>query len=130
MENQPTPLPTTPSPDLSTPHCPAEHRAWLLIYQMRIGWGKPLVKAFSAQFPHCETHHTLYHARRLRHCDGAVLAQLVELAKRCEWYEEPPQQEGERYYKRTKKLERQEAARGRLLSKGFAWGDGGVEDEI
>ena len=101
---------------------------------MRMGCGKTLVKAFSNQFPDSATHHTLYHARHLRYCDEAVLAQLMELAKRCAWYEEPPKK-GERYYKRIKRLERQEAARERLLARDSPWmeqveGGEGVDSEI
>ena len=104
------------SKDLSTPHCPAEVRAWLLIYQNRIGWGKPLIEAFSNQFPECDKHHALQHASNVRACDRDVQSQLLDLAKQFSWYEEPPRK-GERYYKRMKRLERLQEARERMKTK-------------
>lgn len=104
------------SKDLSTPHCSAEARAWLLIYQDRIGWGKPLIKAFCIQFPECDKYHVLVHAANVRDCDREVQSQLLDLAKQCLWYEEPPEK-GEKYNKRMKRIEKQKAARERMKTK-------------
>lgn len=102
--------------DLSTPHCSAEARAWLLIYQNRIGWGKPLIKAFGNQFPECDKHHALVHAANVRDCNREVQSQLLDYAMQFSWYEKPPQK-GERYYKRMKRIERHQAARERMKTK-------------
>ena len=104
------------SKDLSTPQCPAEQRAWLLIYQKRIGWGKPLEKAFEKQFSDRRYYQILYHAARVRDADERVQSQLLELAKQCSWYEDSPQ-EGESGYKRMKRLEKIQEARNRKQSR-------------
>ena len=105
-----------PSKKLSTPQCPAEHRAWLLIYQKRIGGGKPLVQAFENQFSDHQYYHILNHAANVRNADEKVQSELLELAKQCSWYEEAPR-EGERNYKRMKKLEKQQEARDRIKAR-------------
>ena len=102
--------------ELSTPQCPAEHRAWLLIYQKRIGLGKQLEEAFEKQFPDRQYSHILFHAAFVRDADERVQSQLLELAKQCSWYEESPQ-EGESGYKRMKRMERLQKARDRIKSK-------------
>ena len=104
------------SKKLSTPQCPAEQRAWLLIYQKRIGWGKPLEEAFEQQFPDRQYYHILYHAAIVRDADERIQSQLLELAKQCSWYEDSPQ-EGKSGYKRMKRLERLQEARDRIKSK-------------
>lgn len=113
-----TPTPPAPSPatDLSHPTCPAEHCAWILIYKSRIGTGKRLLKAFSAQFPKVDKPAPNYHAQRLENCDEGELAQLRELAKGYEWYKEPPK-EGEIGYKTMMNVPKQEAAKKRLAEK-------------
>ena len=102
--------------DLSTPKCPAEIRAWLLIYQKRIGTGKTLIEAFIKQFPDRDHSHIQYHAAVVRDSNPALQSQLLDLAKGCSWYEDAPR-EGEKGYNYMKNLERQEAARERLRSK-------------
>ena len=102
--------------ELSTPQCPAEHRAWLLIYQKRIGWGKPLEKAFEKQFSDRQYYHILYQAALVRDADERVQSRLLELAKKCSWYEESPQ-EGESGYKLMKRVERIQEARDRIKSR-------------
>ncbi len=111
------------SKDLSTRQCPAEHRAWLLIYQKRFGWGKPLVRAFSHQFPERQQQHVLLHAAQVRIAKVEVQTQLLELAKQFSWYEDEPG-DGEKNYRRMKKLERRQAARERRDRKG----DGEMEE--
>ena len=102
--------------DLSTRRCPAEVRAWLLIYQKRFGQGKPLIEAFNRQFPGREDHHLQYHAARVRDCDAAVQSQLLDLAKGFSWYEDPPR-EGGRNYKRMKRLEKRQEIRDKMKSR-------------
>lgn len=104
------------SKDLSTPHCSAEARAWLFIHLNRIGWGKPLIKAFGNQFPECDKHHVLVHAANVRDCDREVQSQLLDHAKQYAWYEDPPQ-EGKPNYKRMKRIERYQEARKRKKTK-------------
>ena len=102
--------------NLSTKNCPAEIRAWLLIYQKRIGWGKPLVEAFKEQFPDRDHYRILLHAANVRGSNLALQSQLLDLAKQFSWYEDVPRK-GEKYFKRMKCLERREAAKERLKSK-------------
>ena len=102
--------------NLSTPDCPAEIRAWLLIYRKRIGVGKPLVEAFIKQFPDREHYHILHHAACVRDSSPALQSQLLEFAKQFSWYEDAPRKGG-KHYKRMKVLERHEAARERLKSR-------------
>lgn len=104
------------SKDLSTPHCSAEARAWLHIYLNRIGWGKPLIEAFSNQFPECDKHHVLVHAANVRDCDREVQSQLLDHAKQYSWYEKRPKK-GEKGYKRMKRIERYQEARKRKKTK-------------
>lgn len=111
-------LPTTmdPSEKLSTPQCPAEHRAWLLIYQKRIGKGKRLEEAFEKQFWDRRQYNIPYHAARVRNADEEVQSQLLELAKQYSWYKDSPQ-EGMSGHKLMKRLERLQEARDRIKSK-------------
>ena len=102
--------------NLSTPKCCAEHRAWLLIYQDRIGWGKTLEEAFRTQFPDRQYYHILYHAANVRDAEKHVRAQLLDLAKQFSWYEDPPKK-GEFGYKQMKRVERRQLARQRLMTK-------------
>ena len=104
------------SKKLSTPCCPAEHRAWLLIYQKRIGLGKPLEEAFQKQFSDRRQDYIPFHALHARDADERVQSQLLELAKKCSWYEDSPQ-EGMSGYKRMKRLERLQEARDRIKSR-------------
>ena len=101
---------------LSTPHCPAEHRAWLLIYQKRIGRGKPLKEAFEKQFPDRRYYNLNYYAANVRDADESVQSQLLELAKQCSWYQDSPR-EGESGYKLMKRVERLQEARDRIKSR-------------
>lgn len=102
-----------PSQDLSTPQCPAEERAWLLVNQRVLGFGKPLTAAFNKQFPERQHGDIQRHATGVRDCKDEVQSQLQTLAKHFAWYKEPPE-EGERGYKRMMKLERQKKARDRI----------------
>ena len=102
-----------PFKKLSTPRCPAEHRAWLLIYQKRLGMGRQLREAFEKQFWDRRQDNIHYHAAYVRDDDEEVQSQLLELAKKCSWYEASPQ-EGMRGYKRMKRYERYQEARKRL----------------
>ena len=101
---------------LSTPNCPAEIRAWLLIYQKRIGLGKPLIEAFREQFPGRDHYRILMHAALVRGSSPALQSQLLDLAKQFPWYEDAPRK-GEKHYKRMKWLERREAAKERMKSR-------------
>ena len=56
------------------------------------------------------------HAANVRDCDREVQSQLLDLAKQCPLYEEPPQKV-EKYYKRMKRIERYQAARERMKTK-------------
>ena len=116
LPNNKSPAPTASVKDLSTPHCPAEVRAWLLIHQKRFGQGKPLTEAFNRQFPGREDHHVYHHAARVRDCDAAVQSRLLDLAKGFSWYEDPPR-EGGRNYKRMKMLEKRQEIRDMMKSR-------------
>ncbi|KAF6241910.1 hypothetical protein HO173_000622 [Letharia columbiana] len=114
-------LPSPPSPmaspkDLSTPQCPAEQHAWLLIYQKRLGRGTPLAKALNRQFPEREHNNIFIHASRVRDAKGDVQAQLQDLAEQCPWYEKPLE-EGEPGYALMKNLEKEQKARDRKEQK-------------
>ena len=105
-----------PFKKLGTPRCPAEHRAWLLIYQKRLGLGRQLTEAFEKQFWDRRQDNIIYHAGYVRDADEDVQSQSLELAKRCSWYEDSPQ-EGTRGYKRMKRYEKHQEARKRLKSR-------------
>ena len=107
---------------LSTPHCPVEHRAWLLIYQKRIGLGKQLREAFEKQFEDRRQDKIVFHAVNVRDADEKVQSQLLEFAKTCSWYEDSPQ-EGQSGYKRMKRFEKMEEARNRLKSRNSGAGN-------
>ena len=98
------------SNNLGTPRCPAEQRAWLLVFQNRLGTTKRLSEAFKKQFPNREHSQVIRHANSVRDCKSETQSQLLELAKQCPWYVDKPQ-EGERGYKQVKRAENQNAAR-------------------
>lgn len=110
-------LPSPPSPmaspkDFSTPKCPAEQHAWLLIYQKRLGRGTLLAKALNRQLPEREHNNIFIHASPVRDAKGDVQTQLQDLAEQFPWYEKPPEK-GEPGYAPMKELERQQEARDR-----------------
>ncbi|CAF9937427.1 MAG: hypothetical protein ALECFALPRED_007247 [Alectoria fallacina] len=106
----------TTSQDLGTPKCPAEERAWLLVYQNRLT-GSYLTEAFNKQFPPARSHKVVSrHATRVRNCTDVVRLQLQNLAEQFPWYERPPE-EGEAGYAVMKKLEKQNEARERIKEK-------------
>lgn len=71
---------------MSTPNCPGEERAWLLVYLERIGYGKQLSRAFNKQFASERSNRSvLYHARDVKSCDTVVKSQLLDLAKSLPW---------------------------------------------
>lgn len=102
--------------DLSTPQCPAEQHAWLLIYQKRLGRGTPLAKALNRQFLEREHNNIFIHASRVRDAKGDFQTQLQDLAEQFPWYEKPPEK-GEPGYALMKELERQQEARDRKEQK-------------
>ena len=97
------------SPNLSTPKCPEEQRAWLLIYQRRLSMKKILVKAFSKQFPGREDTDILRHAARVLNSSSEVKSKLEKLAATYPWYKDPPKK-GEKYYRNTIRAKEREKA--------------------
>ena len=104
------------SQDLSTPQWPAEERAWLSIYQYRIGRGKTLTEKFNKQFPRRDHAEIQRHAGIVDSCKDTVRSQLQILAKQFPWYTDTPQ-EGEKGYKGMMILKKQAEARGRNKQK-------------
>ena len=105
-----------PSKKLSTPHWPAEQRAWLLVYSRRLGMGRQLKEAFVRQFPDRQYSNIGRHVAHVSNEDESVQSQLLELAKQYPWYEAPPQ-EGETGYKYMKRMENMQEARKRMKSR-------------
>ena len=101
-----------PSKCLSTPKWPEEERAWLLVYQKRLGDGKPLCKAFNEQFEKRESRTIKKHASLVGKCSDEIRSQLLDLAKTYTWYEDPPQ-EGTKEHERMKKVEKKQQAKDR-----------------
>ena len=78
--------------------------------------GQSLKEAFQKQFSDRRQDNIQFHAASVRDADKGVQSQLLELAKKCSWYEEPPQ-EGRSGYKLMKRLERLQEARDRVKSR-------------
>ena len=104
-----------PKQDLSTPKCPAEERAWLLMHQTRSRRKKSLIEGFNKQFPARESADILMRAAHVRK-DHKAHSRLQDLARQFPWYKDPPK-EGERGFESMKKIEKQNEARDRMKNK-------------